>query len=200
MGLDEAIGVIVDKLKEYDIYDETTIVLFSDHYAYYDKLSNRVKGFDDEDYSSIELNTIPMIISSPGLKTFNSTQTDPEDVIYIENTRFCSAYDIIPTVFDLLGISFNQNLYLGHSLFTPLQYSYMENGEEVDMVVYYSNTGGLFCRNVYTYNMTDYIFNGIEEDQEVIDKFNAELKKVLIKMNYIQLLNDNHLYNQVTNK
>lgn len=76
----------------------------------------------------------------------------------------------------------------------------MENGEEVDMVVYYSNTGGLFCRNVYTYNMTDYIFNGIEEDQEVIDKFNAELKKVLIKMNYIQLLNDNHLYNQVTNK
>ena len=200
MGLDEAIGVIIDKLKEYDIYDETTIVLFSDHYSYYNKLANKVKGFDEDDYSSIELNTIPMIISSPGLKEFNSTQTDSEDVVYTENTRFCSAYDIIPTVFDLLGVSFNENLYLGHSLFTPLEHTYQLDGEQVDMVVYYSNTGGLFCRNVYTYNLNEYVFNGMEEDQEIIDRFNAEIKNVLIKMNYLQILNDNYLYNQLTNK
>lgn len=200
MGLDEAIGVIVDKLNEYNIYDETTIVLFSDHYSYYNKLSNKLKDFDENDYSSIELNTIPLIISSPGLKNFNYTQTDPEDVVYIENTRFCSAYDIIPTVFDLLGVSFNENLYLGHSLFTALDHSYQLDGEEVDMVVYYSNTGGLFCRNVYTYNMTDYVFDGMEENQEIIDKFNAEINNILIKMNYIQILNDNYLYNKITNK
>lgn len=201
MGLDEAIGVIVDKLNEYDIYDETTIVLFSDHYSYYNKLANKVKGFDEEDYSSIELNTIPLIISSPGLKEYNSKQIEPDDVKYIENTRFCSAYDIIPTLFDLLGVSFNENLYIGHSLFKPLEYYYIDDtGEETDMVVYYSNTGGLFCKNLYTYNMNEYVFNNMEENQEVIEIFNAEVKNILTKMNYLHILNNNYLYNKISNR
>lgn len=201
MGLDEAISVIVDKLNEYDIYDETTIVLFSDHYSYYNKLANKVKGFDEEDYSSIELNTIPLIISSPGLKEYNSKQIEPDDVKYIENTRFCSAYDIIPTLFDLLGVSFNENLYIGHSLFKPLEYYYIDDtGEETDMVVYYSNTGGLFCKNLYTYNMNEYVFNNMEENQEVIEIFNAEVKNILTKMNYLHILNNNYLYNKISNR
>lgn len=200
MGLDEAVGVIIDKLKEYNIYDETTLVLYSDHYSFYNKLSNRVKGIDENDYSSIELNTIPMIISSPGLKEYNSTQNEPDDVKYTVNTRFCSAYDIIPTIFDLLGVSFNENLYIGHSLFRPADYIYYVDGEPTDMVVYYSNTGGMFCKNVYTYNMSDFIFTGTEEDETILDTFRAELNTILTKMNYLHILNDNYLYNKISNR
>ncbi len=200
MGLDEAVGVIIDKLKEYNIYDETTLVLYSDHYSFYNKLSNRVKGIDENDYSSIELNTIPMIISSPGLKEYNSTQNEPDDVKYTVNTRFCSAYDIIPTIFDLLGVSFNENLYIGHSLFRPADYIYYVDGEPTDMVVYYSNTGGMFCKNVYTYNMSDFIFTGTEEDETILDTFRAEINTILTKMNYLHILNDNYLYNKISNR
>ncbi len=200
MGLNEAIGVIIDKLKEYNIYDETTIVLFSDHYSYYNKLSNRVKGFDENDYSSIELNTIPLIISSPGLKEYNSKQTGVDDIKFIENTRFCSAYDIIPTLFDLLGVSFNENLYIGHSLFKPLDNYYVVDGEPTDMVIYYSNTGGLFCKNLYTYNMNDYVFNGMEYSEDVINLFNSEIKNVLTKMNYLHILNNNYLYSYISTR
>ncbi len=200
MGLDEAVGVIIDKLKEYNIYYETTLVLYSDHYSFYNKLSNRVKGIDENDYSSIELNTIPMIISSPGLKEYNSTQNEPDDVKYTVNTRFCSAYDIIPTIFDLLGVSFNENLYIGHSLFRPADYIYYVDGEPTDMVVYYSNTGGMFCKNVYTYNMSDFIFTGTEEDETILDTFRAEINTILTKMNYLHILNDNYLYNKISNR
>ena len=50
------------------------------------------------------------------------------------------------------------------------------------------------------YFSTDYVFDGMEENQEIIDKFNAEINNILIKMNYIQILNDNYLYNKITNK
>ena len=52
-----------------------------------------------------------MIISSPGIKQLNSTLESK----YLVNTRFSSAYDVIPTLFDLLGVKFNENFYLGHS-------------------------------------------------------------------------------------
>lgn len=195
MGLDEAIGLIIDQLKEYDIYDETTILLYADHYAYYNNLSNRFKGIDVADLSNIELNTIPMIISSPGLKNYN-IETGSN---YTINDRFCSAYDVIPTLFDLLGVSFNENLYIGHSLFRPADYIYTLDGETRDMVVYYSNTGGLFSRDIYTYNLDDFTFVNEEENEELQEIFSAEVHNVLVKINFINLLNKYHLYDRITN-
>lgn len=194
MGLDEAIGVIIDQLKEYDIYDETTILLYADHYAYYDDMSSRFKGIDSSDLSNIELNTIPMILSSPGLKNYNIETGNK----YTVNDRFCSAYDIIPTLFDLLGISFNENLYIGHSLFRPADYIYTLDGETRDMVVYYSNTGGLFSRDIYTYNLEEFTFVN-EEDEELQKIFSAEVHDILVKINYINLLNKYSLFSGITN-
>lgn len=193
-GLDDAIGVIINKLKEYGIYDNTTMLLYSDHYAYYDSLSHIFKGLSVTNNNVKELNIIPMIISSPGIKQLNSTLNEK----YLVNTRFSSAYDVVPTLFDLLGVKFNERLYLGHSLFRPSDYVYTENGVTKDMVVYYSNTGGLFGDNIYTFDLKRFI-TPLNYSEETIDIFSVECTNILTKINFLSFLNRYNLYGKLTN-
>lgn len=193
-GLDEAIGVIVDKLNEYNIMDNTTLLLYSDHYAYYKFMSNRIKHKDLSDVSDIELNTIPMILSSNCLKDYHKTDREKT---YLEYDRFCSAYDIIPTVLDMLGIEYNQNMYVGESLFMPSDYIYQIDGKTRDMLVYCSITDGLFSRDVYTYDMTNFKKQNYNADDKVIEVFKSKAYQVLAKLNYLQILDVYDLYNQI---
>lgn len=207
LGLDDAIGVIIDALKQKNQYDNTTLVLYSDHFCYYGGLANQIKGFKGGDTLSIGLNTIPMIISSPGLKAKGAQSS----LDFSANTRFSSAYDVIPTVLDMLGIPFNENYYLGHSIFRPADYTYVIDaetglardvayGEEGrDMVVYYSNTGGLFSRDCYTIDLkTFYTPTGeVLNDEHLIELFKSEATNLLIKINYIHILNTHHLFERI---
>lgn len=195
-GLDDAIGVIIERLKYDGIYNKTTMLLFSDHYAYYDSLSHNYKGLDVNNNNDKELNTIPMIISSPGIKEKNLTLQSEDK--YVVNNRFTSAYDIIPTLYDLLGVEFNENFYLGHSIFRPADLIYNDNGEIKDMVVYYSNTGGLFGDDIYTFDLKTFVMKKGYTD-ETIRLFKAECKTILEKINYISFLNRYNLYGKVTN-
>ncbi len=219
-GLDEAIGVIIDNLKQKGIYDNTTFLLFSDHYCYYHKLSHTIKGYPQNDASSIELNTIPMILSSPGLKKLMADKNDElstKGYDFTLNERFCSAYDVAPTILDLLGIKFNENFYMGHSLFRPADYVYEINGKTKDLVVYYSNTGGLFSQDIYSFNLTDFydskgkifenddLINYYNSNGELVQNanlstlFKSEATKLLEKLNYLHILNKYNLYSEVKN-
>ena len=193
-GLDDAIGVIVNKLKEYGIYDETTMLFYSDHYAYYDSLSHIYKGLSTTNNNNKELNTIPMIISSPGIKQYNSTTENK----YLVNTRFTSAYDVVPTLYDLLGVKFNENLYVGQSLFSPTDVVYTENGETKDMIVYYSNTGGLFGDGIYTFDLKT-IVTEYNYGNETVELFKGQCTNLLTKINFITFLNRYNLYHKLTN-
>lgn len=205
-GLDDAVGEIVQKLKSTvyttgektgeTLFDNTTLLLYSDHYSYFDGLSNRYKGFDKNDFSSIELNTIPMILCSPGLKEYNATNNDYDINIYDE---FTSAFDIVPTLLDLLGIKFNENIYIGKSLFKQNENTYVLDGKTYPMNVFYSNTGGMFSQHVYTYNFKDYIAEDINVDNLVVDTFEKVSYDHLRKLNYLQILNNYYLYNEITN-
>ncbi len=210
VGMDTAIGDIVAILKNNlmqdgsSLFEHTTMVLYADHYAYYPSeygpLSNRFKNLNHNDFYSTEVSTIPFIISSPGLKKKNTEtlQADNDANIYTINTRFCSAYDIIPTVFDLLGVPFNENFYMGNSLFKALDYKYPE--KDKDMVIYYSNTGGMFGSEIYTYNLKDfYSYTNDAISNETIEVFKAEANTILTKLNYLHILNNQLLYNQLTN-
>lgn len=200
MGTEEAIGVIIDELKTRGLYDNTTLLLYSDHYSYYSSLSNRMKGIDNDSDRYIELNKIPMIISSPGLRNLNESNKSNQDaLLYTWNDRFCSAYDIIPTLFDLLGISFNENMYIGHSLFreNDPDLIYEVDGGYRDMIVYYSNTGGVYSENIYSINIRDYKFEGIEESDELIEMFDRETTNIVTKICYINLISVYCLYDEV---
>lgn len=197
MGLDEAVGTIIKRLNDYDIMDKTTILLYSDHYAYYEDVAHTMKGFDKNDFTSIELNTIPFILVSPGLKNYN--QNPESENFYVYNNRFCSAYDVVPTLYELLGVTFNENFYLGHSLFRPADNIYKIGEQTKDMVVYYSNTGGLFSYDVSTFDFRTYITQTYASE-ETISVFKAECSNILKKVNFLNLLNRYNLYKDVKNK
>lgn len=186
VGLDRAIGVLIQRLKEYGIYDNTTIVLYSDHNAYYHTLSNGIKGFADIEYMDIELNTIPLIIKTGAREKLTESQDG-----FVKVNRFSSAYDLLPTVLDLLGIKFNKRLYIGNSIFAPIDTVVTtENGEE-ELIVYYSLTGGLISERMYTFNMIDFNY-GEFVTVEYFKAFQEQAYLTLKKLNYIYTL---YVYN-----
>ena len=188
VGFDKALGVLINQLKEYGIYDDTTIILYSDHNAYYHTLSNELKGLPATEYMDIDLNTIPLIIKSSGVAEKSMLEGKRLNSI----DRFCSAYDLLPTVLDLLGIKFNKRLYVGNSVFAPIDDVYTnEMGETKEIVVYYSLTGGLISDKMYTFNMNDFYYDEFATIS-YYEKFKKVSSQTLKKLNYIYTL---YVYN-----
>lgn len=201
-GLDAAIGAIVKRLEDYQILDDTIMLLYSDHYAYYDSMSNSIK--DIPIYAgnrSVELNTIPFILVSPGLQNMKNVPYTSQGEGYLYLDSFCSAYDIIPTILDLLGIKFNSRLYLGNSIFNPVRTTYkvmVDNQPQVHtMNVYYSNIGGLYCQDLFTSNLEDFIAQNDVDEQVLLDFINHATEQV-VKVFYLDVLNNNRLFSSIT--
>ena len=224
VGLDKAIGVIVNRLNELGIYDNTTICLYSDHNAYYHTLSNTIKGVDSTDYSNTELNTIPFIIKSNGLNNAIKekgyySESNPNGVLAIgdrygnedeqgnlipSTSRFSSAYDIVPTLLDLLGIEFNRNFYPGNSLFTNIETMvsvYDEDGNVVKepVIAYYSHTGGVYGKYGHTKDMQSYEFEFPNNYTygSYTSNFKIVAKQILLKLNYVSTLYSYGVYSKL---
>ena len=105
LDLDAAIGIMLDDLQEKGLLESTTIVLYSDHNAYYDRISYRGKGITN---MQSEIFHVPMIIYDTKAKAALGSGS-------IE--KFTTTVDIVPTLFTLLGIPYYSNLYFGNSVF-----------------------------------------------------------------------------------
>lgn len=210
VGLDRAIGRIREELTSRTYADgttlaeNTTILMYSDHYSYFDSMSNKVKGYALDDLTSVNLNIIPMAIYSPGISetSWYSTYNNTGNQTICD--RFTSAYDIIPTLLTLLGIEYNENFYMGQNIFSPADYVYSLTGQEQDakdMIIYYSNTGGLYCADLHSYDLKNFVFEDPtlpqEKKDELIDIFMSAVSKTLRKINYIDILNNYKLYNKI---
>ncbi len=110
MEFDAAIGMIMDELENRNLADKTLIVIFGDHNAYYQSLTNYVKNIYPitQKYENVtELYRVPLMIRvGKGL---------PQPQI-IE--KFTYTADIPVTIMSLLGIKYFSNLYYGHSVFS----------------------------------------------------------------------------------
>lgn len=106
MDFDRGIGIMFDYLEKNNLLDKTIIAVFGDHNAYYQGLSNYVKDIYYETHENYtNLYRVPFMIYCPGME---------HKII----DKFTCTADIVPTLFDLLGINFNSNLYFGHSAFS----------------------------------------------------------------------------------
>ena len=75
---------------------------------------------------------------------------------------------------------------------------YTENGVTKDMVVYYSNTGGLFGDDIYTFDMETFV-TPQNYSSATIELFSSECTKLLVKINFISFLNRYNLYGKISN-
>lgn len=156
MVTDEAIGKILYYLENRGLLDNTTIVLFGDHQAYYEGLSNYVKNIYnaedcyDDNINYMDLYRVPCMIYDKKLVQAVELNGDSRF-----NSKFSSSCDIVPTLLDILGIKYYSGFYYGNSVF-----------DEDSETIIYSRGYGYFLDN-YSYfkniNKFTYINPVVEE-------------------------------------
>jgi len=132
MEFDKALGEIMRQLDVRGLLDDTVLLLYGDHNTYYSSLSNYVKNIDNEKAENYtNLYRVPCMIYYPNMTEIanflNSEKANKVGSRYIISSsnygtkvqvkKFSCTADIMPTLMDLLGINYYENLYFGHSIF-----------------------------------------------------------------------------------
>jgi phosphoglycerol transferase MdoB-like AlkP superfamily enzyme len=124
MEFDTAIGCMMEDLEKKGLLDNTVITIFGDHNAYYQQLSNYVKGikkYKNTEGNYTDLFKVPFIIYDQDLAN-RIRQDKPEFTNKpITVDKFACTSDIMPTLLDLLGIRYYTNLLYGTSAFAEKQ-------------------------------------------------------------------------------
>lgn len=152
---DEMLRILIEKLKADNKLDDTILVLATDHYAY---------GYSDQDYikqyknvnNSNLLQKVPLVIWS--------NKVSHKDIDTLMDTA-----DILPTLLNMLGISYNPNYYVGTDVFSSNHenYVYFANDSFYDGNIYYDGYN-ISENNEYIGNMTTTIRQKIELNNKII--------------------------------
>lgn len=135
IDFDRCVGYLLESLEKKGRSEDTSILFYADHNAYYSDLCYKVRGTEKSDYENTYNYNIPMMLYSKKL-------TGGEHKVVSE---FCNTYDILPTLCDLYGLEVNVNLFHGHSIFS----------EEIKDSFFVSNLSGMFTDKIYSLNISD---------------------------------------------
>lgn len=147
---DDMVKLIFDRLAELNILDTTTVVMYGDHYSFYENLTYKVKGISTNNPENAKLYNVPLIIYNDKVA---KTQID----------SFCNSYDIYPTVCDLFGFEYNCNLAQGFGIFT----------DDIKNSVLVSFQNGMCTDKMFTYDSQKIEVN----DESITDEDIATFKK-----------------------
>lgn len=146
MDFDKGLGILLDDLEAKDLLATTTIMIYSDHKNYSDhELTVEYTPDSDIPY---EMEKVPFLIYSQKLGSGSS------DVL-------SSHYDITPTIFDLLGISYIQYYYYGQSVFLD---------QKLDLPIILTYSSWISHENVVLF---DEILSGNDNEEDYIAKKTA---------------------------
>ncbi len=124
---DMFINNLITDLTDSGLLDNTTLVLFGDHYVYTYKDKEFVyksKGVESTDY---ELERVPFII-------WNNRMSEPLVI-----NDFTDSSDILPTIANMFGLNYNPDIYLGDDIFSNSfkSYLYLPNETLIGSETYY---------------------------------------------------------------
>ncbi len=151
IDLDNTIKYLLEEIEKRGLADNTSILMFADHNAYYHDLCYTLRDVEKSDFSNTEVNHIPAMIYSPKLAGKEGKKVE----------YFCNTYDLLPTICDLYGLASNSNIFLGHSVFS----------EDIENSFFASHLGGMFTDNIFSQNITDIYIRGENVTEDEIMKF-----------------------------
>lgn len=172
IDFDNTVNNLINQLEARGLSENTSIVFFADHNAYYHDFTYTMKGIDKTDFSNIEINHIPAFIYSP--KLYGNNQGVKIDVS-------CSTYDILPTICQLYGLESNINLFQGNSIFS----------EEIKNSIFVSHLGGIFDDKIYSRNLNDLYYKTNDITETDIQRFKYAGNKFIEKQSIIELIYKN---------
>ena len=143
MDVDKAIEILFDYLTANNLLENTTVLLFADHNAYYQELTYVMKDIESAvDSVDTKLYHIPVIIYDEKLidKVRNNVTEEfvsNNNIVFTDKNQVCvdkftSVYNLLPTMLDILGVEYNPNFYLNPGVFNTANYLY----------IFQSNVGG----------------------------------------------------------
>lgn len=166
--LDNALGILMDRLSDAGILDDTVIVLFGDHYPYglKDTTINQVLDYDLDDY---EREKTPLVI-------YNS------EIEHEEIDKYTSYVNLTPTIANLFNLEYDPRLYMGYDVFSDNYWDIVTfaDGSWKNDLVYY---------NAATSEITYY-----EENSNTIDEIRAINESITNKMQISSLIIENDYY------
>lgn len=166
LDFDKAIGIMLDDLESKNLLDKTTIVIYSDHNAYYDRMSYYGKGIEK---MQSEIFHVPMFIYDTKVKAALESEKKSN---YIE--KFTTTADIVPTLLNLLGIEYYSNLYFGNNVFS-----------DAESIIYSRAYSCFITDDFLGYSLKSVVYKNDEFNET---DFTARAKKHLEKLKYIDAM------------
>ncbi len=159
---DDMVGLLMQALKDNNLYDNTIIVAFSDHYLY--TIADKTLLDKKKETSNNLINETPFFIWSSKQKKTN---------IY----KVTSQIDILPTVLNLMGIEYDNNNYLGKDAL----------GKEHNGIVFFNDyswyDGKYYVKDGTNNNIKD--INYIEESNSYVD-YIIKKNDLILKYDYFK--------------
>ena len=152
---DEMIRLLIERLKEDNKLDNTVLVMVSDHYMYGYSNVNKKKKIDNK----YLLQHTPFIIWGSNIN-------------HVDVDNMVDTADILPTVLNLFGISYDPNYYVGEDAFS----------NDRDNYIYFSSDDYFDGEKLYSANNG----NGDKKIYDDIDK-KIRFNNSLIDSNYLKL-------------
>lgn len=165
MDTDEMIGKLFAHLKQNNMLNSTTVVIYADHNAYYQQLTNDVKCTNIDDYASQTAYTVPLMIYTNGRLETNKVDD------------FCSPYDLYPTLCELMGLPYNTINAQGKNILSA----------GISETVYMSHLTGFYSDKCHSKNMI-YITLYDGSTSEDADKFKTNVCKLLEKQHKLNII------------
>ena len=172
MDTDEMVGKLFKHLNDTGLIQNTTVMLYADHNAYYQNLTKVIKGTEKDDYSSQKAYNVPLMIYS------NKIASQTID-------SFCSTYDIYPTLCEMFGLPYNVVNAMGKDMFS-------EN--DIKNTVYSSALTGFSSAKCYSKTMQHITKYAGSTDADV-ELFKINVVEFLKKQQILKIVyNSNRTY------
>lgn len=168
MNFDDALGILIDDLKAKGEFDNTLFVLYGDHSVYYHDFNTKTSSYDDSaEYYEMDIYTSFYTI-------YNETLTNAylsNGNLSTELEKFVSPYTIAPTILDLLGKEYNENLYFGGTIFSDIEH------------VFYSNKITTFFTDmVFSDDGIEIVYERYYTGPEYLEEFRIQAEKIKEKL------------------
>ena len=169
--LDLGLGVLLDRLEEAGILDDTVIVFYGDHYPYGLKNNklNKILPYDLGDY---ETERVPCTI-------YNSKIT-PQVV-----EKYTSFINLTPTLANLFGLDYDPRMYMGSDILADdyLNIVTFPDGSWKNDKAFYDASNG----QIKYYQSDEYSIDKIKEINNIVtDKL--QMSSLIIRNNYYSYL------------
>lgn len=170
MDLDAGLETLMGRLEDTGRLDSTTILLFTDHNAYYYDFTFLLRNLDPTDETDIEAYHLPAVIYDQKLKA--AMAENGETAL----DKFVTTLDFAPTLLNLLGLPYNPSWYVGNDMLSA------------QTTLSVSPVGGIFSDRFYTIDINTPLYAAPDASEEEWTAFQALAASTLRRTNYADLV------------